>query len=450
MKRVILAMLSAVCLAGAAVAQQLSTTPVSRMGEKWWSNRFEANRKSAQSGGYDIVFLGDSITDFWRNRGRAEFEKYFGEFKTLNMGYSADRTEHVLWRLDNGELNGANAKLIVLMIGTNNTGHRFQKEKEQDTVDGIRAILDRIAKIAPNTKTLLLPIFPRSGSKSDAMRVRNDAVNAKIKAFADNKRVFWIDFNNQLLEKDGTLSKEIMPDLLHPNAKGYTIWAESILPFVRKTVRRSVIPEARSGWWMNRFNEKCALAKAKKWNFVFLGDSIVHGWEGAGKKEWKELIGPYQVFNAGYGADRTEHVLWRLDHGELDGINPKLIFVMIGTNNTGHNNAVQERPEDTAAGIRAILDRLEKIAPNAKIVLHPIFPRGETPKDGLRIRNEKVNALIRGFVNGRNILWLDFNDRFLTKEGTLTREIMGDLLHPTPKGYVIWFNAVKPLLDQYQ
>lgn len=223
-------------LAGTLFAGQLSTTPASKMNWGWWKNRFEQNCKNARKGGYDIVFLGDSITDFWRNRGKKEFQHYFGAYKTLNMGYSADRTENVLWRLDNGELDGAEPKLIVLMIGTNNLGHRPKVETTQDTVDGIRAILDRIGKISPKSKVLLLGIFPRAATRDAPFRVRNDAVNAQIAKFADNKRIFWMDLGPKFLDARGNLPRSVMPDLLHPNGKGYVIWAEAILPFVKKTV----------------------------------------------------------------------------------------------------------------------------------------------------------------------------------------------------------------------
>jgi beta-glucosidase len=123
------------------------------------------------------------------------------------------------------------------MIGTNNTGHRpLEKESPEDTVAGIKAILDRLGEKAPNSKVLLLAIFPRGATSADQARVRNEKVNAAIEKFADNKRVFWMNINDKLLEPDGTLSKEIMPDLLHPNAKGYEIWAEAISPFVTSTV----------------------------------------------------------------------------------------------------------------------------------------------------------------------------------------------------------------------
>jgi len=118
----------------------------------------------------------------------------------------------------------------MLMIGTNNTGHRgIDKETAEDTFDGIKVILEKMKEKTPDTKILLLAIFPRSAKDTDQPRARNDKVNAMIAKLADNKRVFFLDINSKLLEPDGkTLSKEIMPDLLHPNEKGYVIWAEAV------------------------------------------------------------------------------------------------------------------------------------------------------------------------------------------------------------------------------
>lgn len=234
MKRVMGSILLAVCVAGSVLAQQLSTTPAPQTA-KWWQPRFEQKKALAKQGGWELVFIGDSITHGWENGGKAVWQKYFGSYKALNLGYSADRTEHVLWRLDNGELEGNQPKLFVVMIGTNNNGHRKpEQESTADTVAGVKAILDRLGQKAPQSKVLLLAIFPRGASPKDGLRVRNEAVNAEIQKFADNKRVFWLNINAKFLQPDGTLSKEIMPDLLHPNAKGYEIWAESILPAVKQ------------------------------------------------------------------------------------------------------------------------------------------------------------------------------------------------------------------------
>lgn len=421
--------------------------PAEKAGEK----RVTRDAELAQQGDWDLVFIGDSITDFWQNRGKDVWQKYFTQYKSLNLGISADRTEHVLWRLDHGQLNGNQPKLFVVMIGTNNTGHRpADKESTEDTVSGIKAIIDRLTQKAPQSKVLLLAIFPRGATAKDGARIRNDAVNAEIQKFADNKHVFWMNINDKLLEADGTLSKEIMPDLLHPNAKGYEIWAEAIMPFVNKTIRASIIPEDRmdQAWWKGRFEQKQQLIRQGGWDVVFMGDSITHGWEGSGKTVWAESFAPYKTLNLGYGGDRTEHVLWRLENGELDGYQPKLLFLMIGTNNTGHRSATQERPEDTAAGIKQILDLIAKKSPETTVVLHPIFPRSPKPTDSARQRNDKVNALIKPFTDGKRIIWLDFNNELLESDGTLTKEMMPDFLHPKEKGYAIWAQKVLPIIKR--
>ncbi len=229
MKRMTGSFLLAAVVAGSVFAQQLSTTPAPR--DEKWQQRVARDAEKAKQGGWELVFIGDSITDGWQGRGKAVWEKSFSAYKALNLGISADRTEHVLWRLDHGQLEGYQPKLFVVMIGTNNNGHRKpEQESTADTVAGIKAILDRLGQKAPQSKVLLLAIFPRGATPQDACRQRNEAVNAEIQKFADNQRVLWLNINDKLLEADGTLSKEVMPDLLHPNAKGYEIWAQAMLP----------------------------------------------------------------------------------------------------------------------------------------------------------------------------------------------------------------------------
>ena len=238
MKKLLIPFL-AVCVAGSVWAQRLSTTPAPR--DDKWKSRVERDAAQARQGGWDVVFIGDSITDLWQSKGKAQWDTYFGAYKALNLGISADRTEHVLWRLDNGQLENNQPKLFVVMIGTNNTGHRpLAEEKPEDTVAGIKAILDRLTQKAPASRVLLLAIFPRGEKPDDEKRVRNEQVNAEIQKFADGKRIFWMNINDKLLQPDGTLSRDIMPDLLHPDAKGYTIWGQAVAPFIEKTIRASV------------------------------------------------------------------------------------------------------------------------------------------------------------------------------------------------------------------
>ena len=207
-------------------------------------------------------------------------------------------------------------------------------------------------------------------------------------------------------------------------------------------------PWTRS-WWLPRFESRCALAKSGDYPVVFLGDSITHNWENQGKDVWAKCFveGDYKALNCGFSGDRTEHVLWRLDRGQLRGLHPKVIVLMIGTNNTGHREEWRESPMDTVLGIKAIVERLDEQCPDAKVVLHPILPRGETTNDPLRIRNERVNSVIRSFADGRRILWCDFNAKLLTADGALEKSMSEDLVHPGERGYEIWAKELCPYLD---
>ncbi len=199
-----------------------------------------------------------------------------------------------------------------------------------------------------------------------------------------------------------------------------------------------------SGWWQKRHAQKLELVKKGDIDLVFIGDSITHSFEGRhGKAMWDKYYVPRKALNLGYSGDRTEHVLWRIDNGELDGLSPKLAVIMIGTNNTGHR---QDPPEAIAAGIRLILDRLRAKQPKMKILLLAIFPRGAKPQDKLRAINDGANKLIAKFADNESIYFLNINDKFLTEDGTLTREIMPDLLHPRAKGYQIWAEAIEPMV----
>jgi len=212
-------------VAGLVNASELSTTPQPKPNRRI-QQRFEAS----QSNTYAYVFMGDSITHGWESKGKAVFETSFGDQAVLNIATSGDRTENTIWVTDNVDWKTVRAKVAMLMIGTNNTGHRPEaKESPEDTVEGIKVILEKMKAKTPDTKILLLAIFPRGATDLDARRMRNDKVNALIANLADNDRVFFLDINPKLLEPDGkTLSREIMPDLLHPNARGYEIWAEAV------------------------------------------------------------------------------------------------------------------------------------------------------------------------------------------------------------------------------
>ena len=200
----------------------------------------------------------------------------------------------------------------------------------------------------------------------------------------------------------------------------------------------TVVPANRDGKAHQAIN-----ARAKKGNvaLLFIGDSITAGWAGAGKAVWKKQYDPRHAMNAGIGGDRTQHILWRLDHGNIDGLSPKLAVLMIGTNNFGSNSA-----EDIALGIRAIVAKLRTKLPQTKVLVLGVFPRGEKPADPLRTKNLAVNALIKDIGDGSMISYLEINDKLINADGTQNRENMPDLVHLSPKGYQIWADAIEAKL----
>jgi beta-glucosidase len=202
-------------------------------------------------------------------------------------------------------------------------------------------------------------------------------------------------------------------------------------------------------WWQPRHEEK--LAEARKLvaaghspELVFIGDSITEGWEKEGREVWQRHYARYHALDLGFGGDRTENVLWRLQHGELDGLAPKVAVLMIGTNNTGHR---AEDPSTTAAGIKRLLHEIRQRLPDTKVLLLAVFPRGERPGDPLRVINERVNRLIAGEADGRSVYFLNINAVLTDPDGTLSKDVMPDLLHPNAKGYAIWQREMQPLLQ---
>jgi len=192
--------------------------------------RHQRFNERVKQGNVDLIFIGDSITQGWEGPGKDVWEQFYGKRNAVNLGISGDRTQHVLWRLDNGNINGISPKLAVVMIGTNNSGDNSPEE----IADGITAIVHKLRAKLPNTKVLILGIFPRGADPSDARRKVNEKTNEIVKKLADNKTVFYQDLSEAFLEDDGTLSRMIMPDLLHLSKQGYTIWAETIEPNVKK------------------------------------------------------------------------------------------------------------------------------------------------------------------------------------------------------------------------
>jgi lysophospholipase L1-like esterase len=184
---------------------------------------------------------------------------------------------------------------------------------------------------------------------------------------------------------------------------------------------------------------------------LFIGDSITHGWESEGREAWTEYYEKRAAVNLGIGGDRTQHVLWRLDAYDLEGLRkpssgsaPRAAVIMIGTNNSNGND---HTAEEIADGIKAIVARLRADLPDTRILLLAIFPRGETP-NAQREKNAKASELASRAADGKTVHYVDIGAKFLEPDGTLSREIMPDALHLSPRGYRIWAEAIEPKIKE--
>jgi len=198
----------------------------------WWTTRHEHTLARIRQGGVDLLMIGDSITQGWADEGLQVWNTYYGHRRAVNLGFSGDRTEHVLWRLNHGEIDGIDPVLAVVMIGTNNTGARHDSPK--DTAAGIQAILSTLRTRLPDTKILLLGVFPRGASTDDPLRQVTVAINALIRTYADNQQIFFLDLSPLFLDNQGRVSQHLMPDYLHPNKLGYQVWADGMEDMLKR------------------------------------------------------------------------------------------------------------------------------------------------------------------------------------------------------------------------
>ncbi len=228
------AVVALLVLAGAttsAVAQEKThdaVTPVPRDGN--WMKRHDSFNERVKKGNVDLLLIGDSITQGWEGSGKGVWAKHYEPRNAVNLGIGGDRTQHVLWRLDNGNVEGISPKAAVLMIGTNNSGTNTSEQ----IADGVEAIVKKLRTKLPKTKILVLAIFPRGATVDDVKRKVNVAANRSIAKLADGEMIHFLDIGDKFLANDGTLSKEVMPDLLHLNEKSYTTWAEAIEPKLKE------------------------------------------------------------------------------------------------------------------------------------------------------------------------------------------------------------------------
>lgn len=227
------------------IGSHSAVTAASRGGD-WWMPRHKGVLERIAKGNANLLFIGDSITHGWEGSGKKMWQKYYEPRGAVNMGFSGDRTQHVLWRLENGEIDNISPKLAIIMIGTNNSNNTDNTSEE--IADGIKAIVCKLRTELPETKVLILSIFPRGsreqmkdkkqGGSFSPQWQKNDEASKLASQIADNKMIYYLDINKAFLDSNGVLTREVMPDLLHPKEKGYQIWAEALEPTIEKLLSK--------------------------------------------------------------------------------------------------------------------------------------------------------------------------------------------------------------------
>jgi lysophospholipase L1-like esterase len=468
-----------------------ATIPTDLSKDSWWAARHKAVVEAARSHpDTQLLLIGDSITNNYDKAEPADenfqpiWKQFYEPRKALNLGFSGDTTAHVLWRLAHGEVDGIHPKVAVLLIGTNNTSQHNNHTAEQ-TEAGIDAVVSELENRLPGTKILLLGILP--SDLSDGKTQRDEAVNAYLATcYGENPLVTFLNINSIFYktgaDKNGVLNTALFYDprlpkhgkALHPDTVGQRMMAEAIEPTLAHMmgdeprvslaamtdINTAIIPVPRlemdSYDFYARHHAELELQKEEiqkkvQPQVVLIGDSITHYWGGSpigsevnGPTAWQRAFGDMPVNNMGFGWDRTQNVLWRLRQGEFEGLTPKWVVLMIGTNNlTGTENARSNTPEEIVEGIDAIRREIRRRSPDSRIILMAILPREQSPDGPLRKQIQNTNRLLSlRFSKDSSVTYLDIGPSFLQPDGSLPESMMPDGTHPTDAGYQIWADAL--------
>lgn len=449
--------------------------------EGWSKKRHAEKLEAVAKQEFDLIMLGNSITN---NFDHPEFQPVWNQFfaprKAINLGFGGYRTEHILWNIEHGELDGQSPKVLVLEIGTNNVDEKHYPTRHTagQLAGGIEAIVNTIRQRLPDTKIIILRCFPGSydGPNPTSHRAILERASDIVSKLADGKHIFYLDVNHVFLNFDGSINHDLMPDYLHPSPAAAKLWARAMEPLLSELMgdksldtdtvsNTAIIPVSRLendsyNWW-DRHAEELSVKDSINPEVVLIGNSITHFWGGLpqlkyadgklrepnGPTSWASVFGPYRVLNLGFGWDRTQNVLWRLDHGELDGLHPRVVVVDIGTNNTTPTkNARKNTAGEIVEGIREVCLRVRSKAPGAKIVVMAIFPRGKEPLNPLRTLITEINRKLKIFAKENNVTLVDIGPNMLAADGTFLPGMMLDYVHPTDKGYQVWADAIRPYI----
>ena len=370
----------------------------------------------------------------------------------------------------------------MIEIGTNNVDEKNYPTRHTaaQLAGGIGAIIKRIREKLPDTKIIVLRCFPGSydGALPTSHRAILERASDIVAQKADNRHVFYCDVNYVFLNLDGSVNHDMMPDYLHPSPAGAKAWAQAMEPLLSKLMGDSsrdndkpgnsaIIPatkleEDSYNWW-DRHAEVLRIKDSLDPEVVLIGNSITHFWGGLpllrdqygqlrkpnGPQSYAAVFGGYRVLNLGFGWDRTQNVLWRLDNGELDGLHPRTVIVDIGTNNTSQTeHARMNTAAEIVAGIDAVCRRVRSKVPGARLVVMAVFPREKDPSSPRRLLIVEINKLLKTYTDQNALSFVDIGPDMLEADGTFKPGMMLDFTHPGEKGYEVWGAHLKDILAQ--
>jgi lysophospholipase L1-like esterase len=432
---------------------------------------------------FDLILIGNSIThNFEKPEYQPVWNQFFAPRNALNLGTSGYRTENIIWNIQNGELEGQSPKVVILEIGTNNVDEKNYPTRNTagQLAGGIETIVKLLREKLPDTKIIILRCFPGcyGGPNPTSHRAILERASDIVSRLADGNHIFYCDINHVFLNLDGSLNHDMLGDWLHPTPEGATAWAQAMEPLLSELMgdksldteissNTAIVPvpklENDSYDWWNRHSEVLRTKDSINPEIVLIGNSITHFWGGEpklkyadgkprnpnGPKTWDSLFSNYRVLNLGFGWDRTQNVLWRLDHGELDGLHPKTVIINIGTNNTSEtSNARKNTATEIVDGISAICMRVHSKVPDGRIILMAIFPREQNPTDPRRVLIKEINEQLVTFANDHKITFVDIGPGMLDADGRFLPGMTFDFCHPTEKGYQIWADGIRSLISE--
>lgn len=208
----------------------VAATPTRRT-DAFWTARNEVINERARRGDVNLIFIGDSITQRWEENGKEIWDKYYADRRAMNAGIDGDGTQTVLWRIVHGNLEGIHPKVVVLLIGSNNTADPGQSP--EDIAEGIREIVKTVRHQLPEARILLLSILPRWYTPTPVVE-RGIAVNRLISRFADKQKIFYLDISRKLVNAERNDSLYVQPEYVHLTRQGYQVWAETMEPTLRR------------------------------------------------------------------------------------------------------------------------------------------------------------------------------------------------------------------------